>query len=103
MLCIGVDDFVVDIPLGFFDEVGQKDDFDFVEEENLADCSQNLADRILRRIFTSFGDRNQEGHHHFYLRLGVVVQPFGVLGGSVTQLPLCSLFLHYMNNNLCSS
>ena len=48
MLCIIMDGFFLNVPLGLVDEIGKENNFDFVKEENFADSAKDLADGVLR-------------------------------------------------------
>ena len=98
MFSIRSNNSVLYVPISFLDDVAEENNFDFIEEEKLADGFENLADRKLRSIMTCLGDRGKKGHNKFNLSFGVVIEGQRVFGREVSLIGGKMFLFHNKKN-----
>lgn len=73
------DKFLLDVPIGLPDHVGQKNNLNFVEQENFTDGFKHLENGILCSVLTRFGNTIQERVDPFHVVLRIKTEELGIL------------------------
>lgn len=94
------DQFVLDVPVGLSDHVGEEDGFDFVHQKNLGDGFEHFVDWVFEGNGAASGDGPQDRHNIPQLTAAVCVECLAVFGGNVS----ISVFsAHHKNDKLINS